>query len=413
MLTDKAISNLKAGPKPYRVADSGGLYIEVRSDGAKYWRTAYRFASKQKTLALGVYPAVGLKEARRRRDDAKELLEQGIDPGQKKKTDKLIAASAAANNFKAVATAWHQKVSPNLTPEYSAKVLRSLEVDVFPALGHRPVGDIRPTEVLATLRKIEARGALETLKRVRQRMSDVFTYAITSGLREAENPVTGLEKALKTRKAAHYPSLHVRQMPTFFIRLEAARISLPVKLAIRLATLLFLRPGELRAAHWSEIDLDSATWIVPGERDRARGMTGMKMRDAHVVPLSRQAVEIFRQLLPYSGHGELVFPNRNDPKRAMSDNTINSALRAMGYAGNEVSGHGFRATAASALSEMGFRKEVIDRQLAHKERNQVLAAYVHQAEYIEERRTMMQAWADHLSALESGANVVPINTKAA
>lgn len=413
MLTDTECRKVQAADKPCKLADEKGLYLLVNGTG-KYWRIDYRFAGKRKTLALGIYPEISLKEARERRDKARKSLDSGIDPADmmSKKARKAASISAADNSFEAVAREWHAKVSADLVPKYADKVLRSVEMDVFPEIGKRPIAEIKPPEVLAMLRKIEARGTLETLKRVRQRCADVFTFAIASGRRESENPVAGLEKALQTAKAKHYASLHVRQLPEFFIRLDAVRISRPITLAIRLAVLLFLRPGELRSARWKEIDLETATWIVPGERDRERGMTGMKMKDTHVVPLSRQAVEIFRQLLPYSGDRELVWPNRNDPRRPMSDGTVNSALRAMGYSGDEVTGHGFRATAASALAEMGFRKEVIDRQLAHKERNQVLAAYVHQAEYIEERRKMMQAWADHVDKLENGADVIPFAARA-
>ena len=238
------------------------------------------------------------------------------------------------------------------------------------------------------LRKVEARGALETLKRVRQRVADVFTFSIAEGLREDVNPVTGLEKALKSAKAEHRPSLHARQLPEFFIRLGAARISRPVKPAVRLS--LFLRPGELRCALWEEIDLETATWSVPGERDRTRGFVGMKMKEDHLVPLSTQAIRVLRELQSYSGDADLVFPNRNDSMRPISDGTVNSALRAMGYSGAEACGHGFRATAASALAEMGFRREVIDCHLSHRERTDVLGAYVHLAEYVDERRHMMQ-----------------------
>lgn len=406
MLTDIECRKAQAADGTRKkLSDQKSLYLLVTPTG-KYWRFDYRFAGKRKTLALGVFPETKVREAREKCDAARKLLANNIDPAEAKKATKAAMRAEQENSFEAVARTWYAQTSQNLVPTYAAKIIRSLELDVFPTLGKRPIGDIKPPEVLAMLRRIEARGALETLKRVRQRCSDIFTFAIASGLRQTENPVTGLEKALQAIKPKHHASLHVRQLPEFFIRLEAVRVSQPVKLAVRLAILLFLRPGEIRSAQWKEIDLDSATWIVPAERDRERGMTGMKMKDTHVVPLSRQAVEIFRQLRPYSGSGELVFPNRNDPRRPMSDGTVNSALRAMGYAGDEVTGHGFRTTAASALAEMGFRKEVIDRQLAHKERNQVLAAYIHQAEYIDERRIMMQAWADRVEKLEKGADII-------
>lgn len=412
-LTDVAVRTAKPGEKPIKLADEKGMFLFVTPAGAKLWRLKYRFDGKEKLLALGAYPEISLKDARQRRDDARKLLADAKDPGEERKAQRVAKVIAAGNSFETIAKLWHSKVSVEMVPNYAEKVIRSLEKDVFPSLGKRPINDIRPPEVLAMLRKIESRGALETLKRVRQRCADVFTFAIASGLRETENPLVGLEKTLKIAKVQHRPSLPARKLPEFFIRLDAVRISLPVKYALHLVVLTFLRPGELRGARWQEIDLDSGTWIVPAERDRQRGLVGMKMKEAHVVPLSKQAVAIFRELQTYSGDSDLVFPNRNDPLRPISDGTINSALRAMGYSVGEVSGHGFRATAASALAELGFRKEVIDRQLSHRERNQVLAAYVHQAEYVEERRKMMQHWADYVDQLNGGANVIALHSKTA
>lgn len=407
-LTDVAVRTARPTDKPLKLADGRGLFLYVSPTGGKLWRLKYRVDGKEKLLSFGKYPQVSLKEARARCAAAHDLLAEGTDPGVKRKAEAAARKLAGANSFEAVARLWFAKQKPSLVATYAEKIIRSLEVDAFPVIGKRPINEIRPPEVLAMLRKVEARGALETLKRVRQRCADVFTFAIASGLREAENPVTGLEKTLKTARATHRASLPARELPEFFIRLDAARISLPVKLAVRLALLTFLRPGELRCARWQEIDLDAGNWNVPAERDRQRGLIGMKMKESHLVPLSRQAVDVFRQLQDYSGGHDLVWPNRNDPRRPISDGTINSALRAMGYGAAEVSGHGFRATAASALAEMGFRKEVIDRQLSHRERNQVLAAYVHQAEYEEERRRMMQHWADCLDAWKTGAKIVPL-----
>lgn len=407
-LSDLAIRRLKPVSKPTKVADEKGLYILLSPTGAKSWRFKYRIAGKEKALCLGQYPDISLKDARDLRDAARNQLALGVDPGEQKKAEKAAKVAATEHTFEAVARRWHARGNPKKpwVPEYAEKIMRSLEVDVFPQIGARQINEIRPPEVLAMLRKVEARGRLETLKRVRQRVRDIFTFAIAEGLRESENPVSGLEKAVKTRQAVHYPALHVRQLPEFFIRLDAARLSMPIKHAVRLTTLLFLRSSELRCARWQELDLDAATWIVPGERDRSRGLLGMKMKRAHTVPLPRQAIEIFRELQAHSGERELVFPNRNDPTRPISDGTINSALRAMGYAAEQVSGHGFRATAASALAEMGFRKEVIDRQLSHQEKDQVLGAYVHQAEYLEERRAMMQQWADYLDSIRNDGGAV-------
>lgn len=399
-LSDTAVRAAKPSDRPVKLFDGRGLFLLVTPAGGKLWRFKYRFADKEKLLALGKYPEITLKEARMRSDDARKLLARAIDPGEQRKVGE--------NTFEVVARRWYALQKASLVESFAIKVIRSLETDAFPAIGGRPINDIKPPEVLAMLRKVEARGALETLKRVRQRVADVFTFAIAEGLREDVNPVTGLEKALKSAKAEHRPSLHARQLPEFFIRLDAARISRPVKLAVRLSLLTFLRPGELRCARWEEIDLDTATWSVPGERDRTRGLVGMKMREDHLVPLSTQAVRVLRELQSYSGDADLVFPNRNDSIRPISDGTVNSALRAMGYSAAEACGHGFRATAASALAEMGFRREVIDCQLSHRERNVVLGAYVHLAEYLDERRHMMQHWGDHLDKLEHGGESIPL-----
>lgn len=401
-LSDLAIRRLKPASKPKKIADEKGLYILLSTTGAKSWRLKYRFAGKEKALCLGQYPDIGLKDAREMRDEARNKLALGIDPGAARRAEIEARATAIESTFEAVARRWHERGNPSKpwVPEYAAKIMRSLEVDVFPQIGDRQINDIRPPEVLAMLRKIEARGTLETLKRVRQRVRDIFTFSIAEGLRQSENPAAGLEKAIKTRRAVHYPALHVRELPEFFIRLDAARLSAPIKHAVRLSAMLFLRSSELRGARWQEINLKSATWTIPGERDRDRGLLGMKMKRAHTVPLPRQAVRIFRELQAHSGSRELVFPNRNDPTRPISDGTINSALRAMGYPAEKASGHGFRSTAASALAEMGFRKEVIDRQLSHQEKDQVLGAYVHQAEYLKERRKMMQRWADYLEGIQ-------------
>lgn len=410
-LTDVAVRKAVSQEKAYKLSDEKGLYLLVQPNGSRYWRLKYRFGGKEKALALGVYPEVGLKEARSRRANAQRLIDQGIDPGEARREEKIARKVAAATSFEAVGREWYQKKRHEWVERYADKVLASLEKDLFPSLGRRPIAEITSAELLAVLRKVEARGALETLKRIRQRASDVFLYAIATGRAEV-NPATGLHKAVKVASAKRRPALHASELRDFFIRLEAVRISNQVKAAVRLLVLTFLRPGELRGACWQELDLAQAMWIVPGERDRSRGMVGMKMKEDHAVPLSHQAVALFEGLQILNGHGELVFPNRNDPTRPMSDGTINSALRAMGYNSDQVTGHGFRATATGALLELGFRPEVIDRQLSHRERNEVFGAYSHQAEYMDERRRMMQAWADYLDRLRTCAPVIQLRTAA-
>lgn len=409
MLTDTACRNAKPGEKLRKIADELGLYLLVHPNGSKYWRMDYRFDGKRKTLALGVYPDVTLKDARNKRDEERRRLAAGIDPGQHRKQTNEEKRTRRANTFEAVAREWLG--TKELVPNYRDKVLASLENDVFKHVGARPIAEVNAPEVLEVLRKIEARGALETLKRVRQRMSDVFLYAIATG-RATSNPVQGLHKALKVQRASHRPALQARDLRDFFIRLDVVRISRPVKLALHLLVLTFVRPGELRGAQWSELDFDRGEWVIPAERDRARGLVGMKMKEPHVVPLSRQAAAVFEELQAHSGHKDLVFPNRNDHTRPISDGTLNSALRAMGYSADQVTGHGFRATATGGLLELGFKPEVIDRQLAHRERDQVFGAYSHTAQYMAERRELMQAWADYVDAVVSGAKVIPLRATA-
>jgi integrase len=408
MLNDTQCRQARATEKAIKLADDKGLYLLVALSGAKYWRMDYRFGGKRKTLALGVYPEVSLKVARQKLDEARRLLDAGVDPSEARRAEKIARKVSADSSFEVVAREWHAKKRHEWVETYADKVLTSLEQDLFPTLGRRPIAEITAAELLAVLRKIEARGALETLKRVRQRAGDVFLYAIATG-RTENNPAAGLNKALKTVSAKHRPALHPSELRDFFIRLEAVRLTTMVKNAVRLLALTFLRPGELRGARWVEIDLAAAVWVVPAERDRARGLVGMKMKEPHTVPLSSQAAALLREIQEVTGSRDLVFPNRNDPSRAMSNGTINSALRAMGYAGDEVTGHGFRATATGALLEMGWRPEVIDRQLAHRERNEVFGAYSHQAEYLAERRKMMQQWADYLDQVRVGGNVVPLH----
>lgn len=409
-LTARAVLNAKPTTKRQRLWDEKSMYLEVTPSGGKLWRLKYRINDKEKHIPLGRYPDVSLEEARTARDAARKMIAQGVDPAAERKAKKAALKTASNNTFEGVARAWFAKIKDNLVPEYADKIIRSLEKDIFPQLGTRPINEIRPPEVLAVLRKIEARGALETLKRVRQRCCDIFTFAIAAGLREAENPLTGLEKVLKVAKVKHRASIPDKSLPEFFLRLDASRIGLPVKRAIRLSVLTFLRPAEIRGARWEEIDFKNKSWLVPGQRDRSRKLLGMKMRRPHLVPLSKQALAIFKELQKYSGDGELVFPNRSDHSRSISDGTINNALKAIGYSGEQLTGAGFRTTAASALAEIGFRKEVIDCQLSHQEKDQVLAAYVHQAEYKTERRKLMQKWADHIDQLVQKSTFANVST---
>ncbi|MCK2127998.1 tyrosine-type recombinase/integrase [Thauera aromatica] len=411
-LTDTAIRQAKPQDKPYKLTDERGLFLLVQPIGSKLWRFKYRYQGKEKLLALGKYPDVGLAAARKLRDAARERLAADEDPGAARKVTRQAAKVAADNTFEAAARAWWEKWRTNRTEGTADGAIRSLEIHVFPRIGAMPITAIGPVDVLELLRKIEAKGSTETLKRVRARIGEIYVYAIANGI-ATSNPTEGLHKAVKPHTSHRRPALRATDLREFFIRLDAVRISVPIKLAIRLLVLTFVRPGELRCAQWPEFDLEAGVWTVPAERDRARGLTGMKMREEHIVPLSRQAVAVLRELQDHSGGRDLLFPNRNGQGRPISDGTINSALRAMGYQAQEVTGAGFRATATGALLELGYRPDVIDKQLAHRERKQVFAAYSHHAQFLPERTRMMQAWADHLDALRKGARIIPFPEAAA
>lgn len=415
MLTEKAISGLKGQDKVYRVSDSGGLYVEVKPDGSKYWRQAYRFAGKQKTLAHGVYPEIGLKEARRRRDDAKTLLDQNIDPAQQRKIEKLTAKLSAANTFAAVARDWHENRADGLSQKTANKTIAALETHVFPKLGALPVDSIEPAHILAVIIPIDKGGNGETARRVRAWIDAVFRYAIQHGKIKI-NPAAELRSSevFKPSKEKHLASLPVVQLSEFMRSIDepAKRVDYRTRLAIRLLLLTFVRPGELNWAMWGEFNIEAKEWRIPAERIEGQGK-GMKMREEHIVPLSDQAIAVLDLLRPLTGHSKFLFPCIGRPSDAgMSENTLRKAIQTgLGFA---VTAHGMRATATSALLELGWPAHVIDKQLAHRERRGAsFGAYSHQAEYLPERRKMMQAWGDHLHALECGTNVVAIKNKAA
>ena len=408
MLTNTALRLAKPGDKPRKLVDGNGLYVLLQPTGSKLWRFDFRFDGKRKSLALGAYPDVSLKDARARLAVAREQLAAGIDPVEAKKERKRADKIAAANSFEAVTRAWWEKWRADRTEGTAHAAIRALEIHVFPHIGAKPITGIQPMDILELLRPLEARGTTDMLKRVRARIGEIFIHAIANGLAK-NNPAEGLHKAVKPHVSRHRPALRTGDIREFFIRLDAVRLSVPIKLAIRLLVLTFVRPGELRCALWPEFDLDAGIWTVPGERDRSRGLTGMKMKEDHIVPLSRQAVAALRELQAYGGKRDLLFPNRNGLGRPISDGTINKALWAMGYEPGQVTGAGFRATATGALLELGYRPDVIDKQLAHRERNQVFGAYSHHAQFITERRTMMQGWADYLDQLQKGAEVIPFS----
>jgi integrase len=384
-LSDVKVRNAKPKAKPYKISDGDGLFLLITPSDSKYWRLKYFFAGKEKLLALGVYPDVGLLDARQRRDAAHKTLADGIDPGEAKKEAKRLAVLKSENAFETVAREWYEQRQHQWVAGYSSKMLARLESHIFPKIGQRPITAITAPEILAMLRVIENRGTLETAQIIMQMCGQIFMYAIATG-RAERNPVPDLRGALKTPVVKHHPHLKAVELPEFLKKLEAYHGNLITKLALRFLLLTFVRTTELRAAEWPEIDWDKAEWRIPAER--------MKMRDPHIVPLSSQAVAVLRELQKHTGNRQYLFPNQQHLLTFMSANTMIYALYRMGYH-SRATGHGFRATASTILNENGFAPDVIERQLAHSERNHVRAAYNH-AQYLTERRKMMQWWADYL-----------------
>jgi integrase len=405
-LTDTRVRNAKPQAKAYKLSDGGGMYLLVTPDGARYWRLDYRFAGKRRTLALGVYPIMTLSAARTGRDEARRLLTQDIDPNAAKKARKRATKVACENTFEAIAREWIANQRHRLAARYCALLLARLEVDVFPHIGSRPIAEIDAPELLDVLRRVEKRGVIETARRLRQICGQVFRYAIASS-RAKHDPSADLRGALKSpgRPRGH-KAMPLDEVPTFLKALETYDGDQRTRLALRLMVLTFARTTELRAARWSEIENiggNGPLWRIPAER--------MKMKREHIVPLAPQAVAVLRELreLPGSGASPFLFPSPSRD-RHMSNNTMLYALYRMGYH-SRATVHGFRSMASTALNEMGFRPDVIERQLAHQEQNAVRAAY-NRAEYLNERRAMMKRWADHLDTI-AAENLVPFKSRIA
>jgi integrase len=398
-LTDTAIRNAKPREKDYKLFDGGGLFLLVKVTGARWWRLKYRISGKEKLLSLGVYPTVSLREAREQREEAKRQLGRGIDPSAKRQAEK----SEQADTFEAVAREWFIKMAPSWADSHANKIIRRMELYLFPWVGNRPVSKITPPELLKCLRRLEDRGRLDTALRAKQTAGQVFKYAIATG-RAERDPSGDLRGALAPPVREHYATITDPQKIGELLRAIAGYSgTFAVASALRLAPLVFTRPGELRKAEWAEFDLRAAHWRIPAER--------MKSRTPHVVPLSEQAVAILEELQPLTGNGRFVFPSR-DGKKWISENTLNAALRRLGYESTDFTAHGFRAMASTLLNEQGWSRDAIERQLAHGERDKVRAAYNH-AQHLPERRRMMQAWADYLDGIAAGQNVVSIKRHAA
>ena len=397
-LSDVAIRKAKPTAKPQKLADGGGLYLLVNPTGSKLWRWKYRLAGREKLLALGAYPTISLTSAREACTEARRLLGQGVDPGDAKKRAKQahIESNTPAVTFKQVAEQWmaRQDVA-EVTANKSRWILQSF---LYPDLGDRPIAEIEPRELLETLRKIEDGGKLETAKRARVKAGQVFRFAVLEGLANSD-PTASLRGALKAPKVKHHASItDPTQVGELLRAIDGFTGQFVTQYALKLAPLVFVRPGELRQAQWPEFDLDGAIWRIPATR--------MKMKAAHLVPLSDQAVAILRELYAMTGQGDFVFPGLRSASRPMSENTVNAALRRLGYSSDEMTGHGFRSMAATRLNELGWNPDAIERQLAHAESNKVREAYTHAAQYLDERKRMMQAWADYLDGLRVRENVV-------
>ncbi|AKT29256.1 tyrosine-type recombinase/integrase [Pseudomonas syringae pv. actinidiae] len=400
-LTDTALRTAKPRDKLYRLADAQGLCIEVTPSGGKLWRLRYRFDGKAKMLSLGIYPAITLAQARERREAARRMLAQGVDPSAHKQQEKT-AAAAQVLTMELLAREWYDYNRPRWAPATSSKVLQYLESDIFPVIGRQPASEVQRPELVELVRKIEKREAFNVARKVRQWLSQIFRFGLAKGVVPG-NPATDLDVvAAHAPRTRHHPHVSEGELPELLERLETAQCDITSKIAIRLLALTAVRPGELRLAPWSEFDLDAATWTIPAAR--------MKARRPHIVPLPRQAVALLRALHELTGTYPLAFPGRNNRARPMSENTVNKALSTMGYEGRQT-GHGFRHLLSTSLNSRGYNRDWIERQLAHGDQDSIRDTYNH-ANYLEQRRGMMQAWADSIDALCAGANVVSIKRKA-
>ena len=397
-LTETSIRKAKPTDKPIRLFDGGGLYLEVAPSGGKWWRLKFRHDGKEKRLSLGIYPDTGLKDARERRDKARKQLADGIDPSAHRKAARKARQLATLNTVEATARAWLNHRADAWVEATSTSILRSLENDVFPKIGARPIADIQPADIRELVKGIEARGAGETAGRIFQRLRAIFRFAIAHDV-VATDPTYSLKPAeiFKPRKVEHRASMSERDVPTFLHRLGSYEGDPMTAAALTLLMLTAVRPGELRGAMWDEIDVGRALWRIPAAR--------MKMKAQHTVPLSTQALAVLDVIRPLSGHGALVFPSPFYPGKPLSDGTLNSALARMGYKGIATA-HGFRTLFSTCANEGGWNRDYIEKQLAHEDRDEVRGAY-NRAQWLDERAKMMQWWGDRIDALRKGADVIP------
>lgn len=408
-LTDLSVKGAKPKDKDYKLSDAGGLYLHITVAGGKLWRLAYRFDGKQKTLSLGAYPDVSLASARERRDAARKLLASDIpiDPSEARKATKAESVANQANTFELWAGKWWQHWQIGKSERHVQYVKRRLELDVYPAIGSRPINDITAYEIVDTIKGIAARGALDIAKRSHQTIGQVFRYAIAHGKEShtARNPAVEIKPSdiIETRPQVNYARVGIEELPKLLRAIETSTSTPLTRLAVKLIALTFVRTSELIGAHWCEFDLDAGLWRIPLER--------MKKKTPHIVPLSIQAIEIIKTLQELTGYGEFLFPNQNDHRKTMSNNTILKALEVMGYKGR-MTGHGFRGIASTQLNEMGYDEKHIEIQLAHLVGSATQRAYDH-AKHIPARTIMMQHWADYLDEIKTGAKVLPFQSKKA
>lgn len=398
-LTDTQIRKVKSREKSFKLADGKGLFLVVQPNSSKYWRFRYWFGGKEKLLAIGVYPEVSLAGARKKRDEALQMLADEIDPGMAKQLKKRARKFGPENSFETITREWHIKFSSKWTPEYGARILHRLERDIFPWLGQRPMNEITASELLLVLRRVENRGTIETAHRLCQYCGKIFRYAIAT--ERADRDVSAdLRGAIPPTKTRHYASITDPKAIGGLLRaIKGYSGHLTTRCALQLAPLTFVRAGELRKAEWSEFNFEAAEWRIAAHK--------MKMRAVHIVPLPAQAIEILREIQALTGDGKYVFPCLRSPNRPMSENTILAALRRLGYTKEEMTGHGFRSMASTLLNEQGWNRDAIERQLSHSERNDIRAAYNY-AEYLPERRKMMQHWADYLDQLANSDDMTII-----
>ncbi|MDQ7970552.1 MAG: integrase arm-type DNA-binding domain-containing protein [Oxalicibacterium faecigallinarum] len=399
-LSDIKIRSAKPSEKQYKLTDGEGMHLLVHPSGAKYWRYSYRFGGKQKTLALGVYPDITLVMARHKRVEARKLLVSGIDPAAQRKEE--LQQIKSASTFEELAREWHSN-NRKWSDAHRTRILQSLVSDIFPSIGHKSVQDLKTKDLVAPIKAVAHSGRLELASRLQQRVTSIMRFAVQSGMIDY-NPAQDIAGTVPVTKVTHRPALDLSRLPELLQRISAYKGRPLTRSAVLLTLLVFLRSSELRFSRWSEVDLENTIWTIPPKREVMEGVKfshrGAKMQTAHLVPLSTQAVMVFTDIQAFSGNQELIFCGDHDSSKPMSENTVNKALRTMGYdTKTEVCGHGFRTMACSALIESGlWSRDAVERQMSHQERNSVRAAYIHKAEHLEERRLMMQWWADFLDA---------------